>query len=47
MQPKRHMTLLIKLSSKFPSWKTFVLQWQKFSNVSGQTDVGNREEHLR
>ena len=55
MQGKRHMTKWIKLSSKFPSWKTLkgseirlhYLQKQKFREISLQTDVGNKEMDLR
>ena len=45
MQAKRHVTKLIKFSSKYPCgkpWKA-VLQQQKFRKVSRQTELGNEE----
>ena len=49
MQAKRHVTKLIKFSSKYPCgkpWKA-VLQQQKFRKVSRQTELGNEEIDLR
>ena len=54
MQVKCHMSKLIKLFSKFFSRKTLegseiliALHQLNFWNVSGQTDIGNGEKHLR
>ena len=56
MQAKHHMIKLIKFSSKFPYWKTLkgsetrsqhYRSWQKFWDISGQTNVGNEEIDLR
>ena len=54
MQAKNHMTKLIKLSSKLPSWRTLKgsdnrLHYsnKKFWDASGQTDVGHEEIDLR
>ena len=54
MQVKCHMSKLIKLFSKFLSWKTLegskiliALHQPNFWNVSGQTDIENGEKHLR
>ena len=57
MQAKRHLTKLIKFSSKLPSWKTLMAVkldritvtkiLRSFRDFSGQTDVGNEEVDLR
>ena len=54
MQVKCHVSKLIKLFSKFLSWKTLegseiliALYQQNFWNVSKQTDIGKGEKHLR
>ena len=54
MQAKRPIAKLVKLPSKFPSWKTFkrqwnwiALQWEKLWNVSGETDAENKEIDLK
>ena len=44
MQAKKHMTKLIKFSSKLPLSITLA---KKFWDASGQTDVGNEEIDLR
>ena len=53
MQVKRHMTKLIKVSSKFPSWKTLNdseirlrYSCKKSEKISWQTAVGNKEIDL-
>ena len=53
MQAKRHMAKLIKVSSKFPSWKTLKdseirlrYSYKNSEKISGQTAVGNKEIDL-
>ena len=49
MQAKRHMTKLIKFSSKYLSWKTLEgsITATKILKVSGQTELGNEGIDLR
>ena len=49
MQSKRHVTKLIKFSSKYPSWKTLEgsITATKILKVSRQTELGNEEIDLR